>query len=785
MDYRGIRGGMTMAVIFSKRFVSECIERSTYFSHVRAPLFRTAIKLPKNAEGEICICGLGFYDLFVNGEKITKGYLAPYISNPDHLIYYDHYDISPWIREGENVVGIMLGDGFLNSKTCVWEFDENRFNAAPRLAVTVTIRTGEETVELDAMDFRCKKGPVWFNDLRSGVFYDKRLEDAGWNLPGYIEDEEWHMPVSVRRPGGEARLCTVEPVRVTKELKPVRIFRGRLTPYEPREDVRKWLDGRQPEEPAPEREGGWIYDFGENNAGIFRLRIKGRAGQRIDIQCAEILEGDSLDYNNWFFFPDGYVQRDLYIVGGGEEEVFEPMFTYHGYRYLYVSGIDEAQAVPELLTYLVMSSELEERGGFCCSDPVANRLFEMARRSDISNFYYFPTDCPHREKNGWTGDAQASAEHMILTIGAERSWKEWLLNIRKAQTENGNIPGVVPTDTFSYGWGSGPAWDRVLFELPGIIYRYRGDLEVVHENAHAMLAYLEYISRKRNSVGIVAIGLGDWIPVDRSSSAYQVPLGFTDSVMVWQMCRDAKMMFDAAGLRNHARFAEELGRELRTAVREQYLDLDTMLVRSSCQSAQAMGLYYDIFESGEKPAAFARLLKIIRRDGEKLTCGFLGTRVLFHVLAQGGEEELAYRMIVDTEYPAYGYFAANGDTTLPERFLPDRRRQKYSLNHHLMGDIINWFMRYPGGIHVLNDRQVRIQPVFLKELKFAKAWHDLPEGRVEVYWERVKDKIMLKAVCPDTVRCSIEPGNGFVFEENGNAYLEQGTGKWLLKKYDV
>ena len=163
------------------------------------------------------------------------------------------------------------------------------------------------------------------------------------------------------------------------------------------------------------------------------MKIRGKEGQRIDIQCCEYLDGDNPDYGNFNFYPDGYVQRDIYVLRGDEEEIFEPMFTYHGFRYIYISGITEEQATGELLTYLVMSSDLEETGGFECSDNMANKIFEIARRSDRANFYYFPTDCPHREKNGWTGDASVSSEHMIMTMNTEKSWREWLNNIRLAQ----------------------------------------------------------------------------------------------------------------------------------------------------------------------------------------------------------------------------------------------------------------------------------------------------------------------------------------------------------------
>ena len=770
-------------MILSDKFVCEDRERSTYFKHVAAPIFRKSFTVFNDIKyAQISICGIGFYELFVNGKKITKGYLAPYISNPDHIVYYDVYDIMPHLHNGENVIGIILGDGFGNSKTCVWDFYKNVFNASPKLACRVEIEGADKTECYDAEDFKCKKGAVIFNDLRSGVFYDNRLKETGWTEAGFIEDDKWHSPILADRPRGEARVCEAEPIRVIKEIKPVRIYKGELANYVPREDVCRWLDGKETEEKAPQRTGGYVYDFGENNAGIFRLKIKGSAGQKIDIQCGEYLSDEKVDYSNFNFFPDGYVQRDIYICSGEKEEIFEPMFTYHGFRYIYISGITQEQAKDDLLTYLVMSSDLEPIGNFECSDDIANKIFEISRRSDESNFYYFPTDCPHREKNGWTGDASVSAEHMIMTRNAEKSWMTWLDNIRMAQAADGSLPGIVPTDKWGYEWGNGPAWDSVLFNLPYVLYKYRGNIEVIKENAHAMMSYLEYICRQRDSEGIVAIGLGDHIPVGRASNDYIVPLGFTDSVITLDMCRKCEEMFKAVGLCNNAEFAQKFGNELYSAIRKKYLDKDNMTIKSRCQSAQAMGIYFDVFTTAEKEHAFKQLMKILNRDNNKLTCGFLGTRVIFHVLARFGEAETAYKMITGDEFPSYGYYIKQGATTLPEHFILTNTNISY--NHHFLGDVIQWFMRYPGGINVQNSKSVLIKPVFIEKLDFVKASYKLPDGDINVEWHRNGNEIDLKVQRPEGVKCEIELDDGYCFADNRYTYSDCVSEKTVKKICD-
>ncbi len=750
---------------FSKKFVCEDTTYSTYEKNVPAPLFRKSFYLDSPVSGgEILICGLGFYDLFINGQKITKGYLAPYISNSDHYTYFDRYNLAPYLTEGENVIGVMLGDGFQNGKTVTWDFRHNHINSAPLLALSAEIICDDKSISFDASDFVCKKGPILFNDMRSGVFYDARLEEAGWSSPGFTETG-WHSPIQAATPPGTAKICEAEPIKVYREIKPVSITKGGRAPHNYVEQ-----DSLVPFEEAAQEDGGYIYDFGENNAGIFRLKIKGKKGQKISIQCAEQFIDGKADYSRIYFYPDGFAQRDIYYLKGEGEEIFEPMFTYHGYQYLYVTGITEEQATEDLLTYLVMSSDLEERGTFECSDELLSKIYDMCRRSDISNFYYFPTDCPHREKNGWTGDAAASAEHIIMTIGAENSWREWLHNIRRTQLENGMLPGIIPTENWGYDWGNGPAWDCVIFVIPYFVYKYRGDTQIIRENAAAMLRYLEYIAGRRDGRGLVEVGLGDWCPSGREN--YEADLGYTDSVMVLDMCRKASVMFDAVNLPLHKAFADSLGSEMLSAIRREYIDPDTLVVKNRCQTSQAMAIYYDVFTEEEKKQGFNVLLDIIEEDSYHLTSGLLGLRVLFHVLSDFGQAEIAYKIITKEDSYSYRYYAEKGFTTLPEQFAFFDRMYPWSKNHHFLGDISNWFMSAIGGLRVQDSGYVKINPCFLKALEWCRTTHSLPGGNVEISWKRTDGKIELKVACSDSIKCEIIKNSHLRYTETGkNTYL--------------
>ena len=733
---------------FSTNFVCASRERATFNKQFPSPVFRRSFTLESvPAYAEILISGIGFYDLYVNGKKITKGIIAPYISNTDDIVYYDLYDLVPYLNAGENVIGVICGNGFNDPLTKTWDFNKAKHASSPKLALTFKATGEHYELCFDAGSFKCKESEILFDNMRTGVFVDARLADKGRFEPGF-DDSDWRSVIPAEMPRGKAKLCECEPDIVHFERKPVEVCRGE---FDDAKDYNGAIGDFGLTELGQVRpKDGYIYDFGYNDSGIFRLKVNGRPGQKIDIYTSELREGNKLNGGNIStFLVPGYFQHCSYICKGGVEEIFEPQFSYFAFRYAYVTGITEEQAKPELLTFLVAHSDLESRGGFECSDADANALYEIAERSDLSNFNYFPTDCPHREKNGWTGDASMSSEHMILTLGVEKSWREWLHNIRAAQNYRGELPGIVPTAGWGFAWGNGPTWDSVLFNLPWYIYIYRGETDVILENAHTMMRYLEYISRRRDERGLVGIGLGDWVPTGGANAyTYDTPIEFTDSVMVYDMAAKAEKMFNAVGLTLNASFARALADEMRTAVRRELIDLDSMLVDGNTITAQAMAIYYNILEPGEKKAAFEHMLTMIRAQGDGfIGVGMIGLRTMFHVLSDFGESELAYKLITRREFPSYGCLLDRGETTLPEQLMPEGR-DCGSHDHHFLGDYKQWYIRQVAGI-VINPSENNadsavIRPHFISTLDYASAYHVLPHGKLEVKWTRIgKDTVSL------------------------------------------
>ena len=742
---------------FPSQFIRAGEAFTTLEAPVPAPYFRKSFVMREAAKGELLITVCGFYELYLNGQQITKGFLAPYISNPDDMVYFDRYEVT--LNQGENVIALLLGNGFQNNPGgYTWWFDRGDFRGAPQFALS--LRSGENEILQSDCSFRTAPSPIIFDDYRFGEHYDARREIPGWNAPGF-DDSAWAHAVFAPQPRGEARLCEAEPIVTTGEMEPVEII-----------DC---------------GDGSFIYDFGLNCAGVCRLKVKGERGQRIEFQHGERLIDGKMDVLRVWFKKkqedydrdEKLVHKDVYICKGGEEEVYTPSFTYHGFRYVTVTGITREQATGELLTYVVRNSDIKVCGGFETSHPVVNKLQELTVRSDLSNFYYFPTDCPQREKNGWTADAALSAEQMLLNLTVHNSYREWMRNICKAQNDAGALPGIIPTTGWGFHWGNGPAWDSVLVYLPYYAYRYRGDKQVVKECAASFMRYLHYLTTRADERGLMEIGLGDWCHV--RTRRPKAPLVVTDTLMSIDIAEKMAFLLKEIGMERQSIFASKIAEDFRTAFRKHLVDFDTWTVAGDCQTSQAMALHYGIFTEEEEGQAFGKLLQLIDEQKDFMDVGVLGGKVLFHVLTKFGYTDLALKIMVRPEFPSYGNWVAQGATSLWEDFMEDPA----SMNHHFWGDISAWFIKRLAGIDynpAANDLcHVDITPHFPEEMNDAKAWFDSNLGRIEASWVREGSRIRLSLTIPEGMHGQIRPASGWQLE-GGKETFPAVTGKYILVK---
>lgn len=743
----------------SNRFVCATRERSLRTHYVPAPYMRrtfTLDTLPTRAA--LSVSGLGFYELYVNGKEITKGRLCPYIVNSNQVLPYDEYDILPYLTKGKNTLAFLLGNGMQNAVGgYVWDFHTAAFTSSPKLAFALELGEGERMTVIEADGaVKTHPSPILFDDLRMGEIYDARLAVDGWNLPAF-DDSAWQSAIPAALPAGEPMVVDVHPIKAERELSAVRIFR----------------DG-----------DGFVYDFGENVSGLTRLSLNVEAGRTVTVDHGERLDenGAFTQYN--ITFHEGrepeFLQRTTYTARGGGEE-YTPHFTYYGFRYAKVTGITEAEATKELLTYVVMHTELDTRGGFSSSDETLNALQEMTRRADVANLWHFPTDCPQREKNGWTADAALSAEQMLLNFDPEDNYAEWMRSIVRAMDSRGALPGIVPTGGWGFEWGNGPAWDSVLVYLPYFSYILRGDLRAARTASGAFMRYLAYLTTRKNEKGLLEIGLGDWLPF-----AETAPLVFTDSVMAKDIADKMAVLFHALGMELEADYARAFSLSMREAIRAHLCEMDTMTFSGGYMTSQAMALFYGLCDTlEEEKKAFARLLEAIREADGHMTGGVLGGRVIFRVLADRGEIDLALSMITRPDAPSYGCMIEAGLTALGEALSENEGGA--SQNHHFWGDISAFFIEYLAGIRLnptLGDlSEVFIAPLFPSTLTHAEGFHISPMGEIKSRWEKNGDGgITLTLTIPDGMRGALLLPKGYVLADHTNSYRAVSGTYHIVKK---
>ncbi|MBE7100864.1 MAG: hypothetical protein E7364_04565 [Clostridiales bacterium] len=702
---------------FPKKFICASEEKNRYENHICAPYFRKIFTLSEKKNAKLLVCGLGFYRAFLNDKEITKGRLAPYISNTGEEVYYDVYQVDKFVKKGKNTLTILLGNGLQNGIGGeLWGFDKEPWTSSPKLAVAFSLR--EKLIFETDETFEWCPSPITFDDLWAGEHYDARLEG----------ESKWQRPLLTETPKGERRDASAYQVRVKKELSPKTIF-----PYQ----------------------NGYIYDFGLNTAGVCRLRFNGKAGQKVSLYHFEIFDNGEICKDNISFGKrtrDGYWQMDEYTAKDGKN-VYEPSFTYHGFRYVYVEGLTKKQAKKSALTMLVMTAATKPTLQFSCSDKRLEQLFAMVVNSNQSNFFYYPTDCPHREKNGWTGDARLSAEQMLLSADYGEYLKEWLFCMRKAQRENGDLPRIIPTCEWGYAGGhSGPCWDGALVEIAYRLYKKHNDKEILKENLPAIKKYLTYLTTRCDEKGLLAFGLGDREETfTNESSAHKTPNVVTDTLTAIGLCQQTEEMANEIADTEIVALAKTLKERLIIAVKEHLVD-DAQRVMPFTQTGQCLLVSAEIFEGEKQERAFQNFVALLKKDGV-VKMGVLGYRKLFEVLAERGETELASRLLLTENYSGYYYYVNKGMTSMPESFL-DYETDSFvrkdggkmlGLNHHWYGHILASVIKYVVGLRMIDGQKKRIEiaPHFLKGINNISAFLDYAGEKIKLSWQKKRGRYVL------------------------------------------
>ena len=700
---------------------------------------RKTFSLEKAGQAQCFISGLGSFVLYVNGQRVGDEVLSPAFTDYDKRVLYCTYDVTDLLAQGKNVIAVCLGDGFYNQTTHdTWGFYQAPWRDAAKLLLQLNV-DGETVLVSDESWKQTLEGPTIHNALRTGEYYDARRED-GWKEIGY-DDGHWNHACVVAPPSGKLVPQLLPPIRECQSLPAVAMW---------------------------QTEKGWIFDFGKNISGYVALKMAGKAGETASIRYSEKLNGKELDQSNisCYVLDTDDFSVDQYTFRGEGVECWKPSFVYHGFRYAELTGVEGTPGM-DALTACFVHTDLRQKGDFHSSNSLLNWIQEAGIRSFLSNFHGISEDCPHREKNGWTGDAAISAGYAVCQFDMKDAYRKWLSDIVDSQRRNGQLPGIAPTGGWGYNWGSGPAWDCALFFLPYELYLETGDhscMELVYEAAQRYLDYAKYYRRE----GLVCYGLSDWCPPDLPDLKLMDNC-LSDSCYYYAMQQIMAKMADWAEEPEKAKQYRQGAEETKNAIRSRFIHGDS--VDNDGQGALAEVLYFHIVEGTQAERIAAKLARTVAEDGYSYKVGILGMKALLNALSMYGYTEVAYKTVDRDDYPSYGYWRKLGATTLWENW---ENSSFGSQNHHMYGDVLNWMFRNVGGLQnagVAYDQCI-LKPYFFQDVCSVCVQTETPRGLLCFDWKKEENLFIADIVLPEDTEATLKlPGHAPVRVRSGRVEI--------------
>lgn len=704
-----------------------------------SPLLRRAFKVAGPiVTARIYATSLGLYELYLNGQRVDDRLFTPGWTSYRRRLQYQTYDVTKLLRTGDNAIGAMLGDGWYRGQL---GFSGGRAIYGKRLGLLLQLeihyRDGRtERVGSDSQ-WKTTTGPILASDMYGGETYDARQEQSGWANAGF-DDHAWTAVQHLDPTGSRLLAPDSPPVRRVAEIRPVAIRR------------------------APS--GETIFDLGQNFTGWARLKMRGPAGTTVTLRFAEVLDRDG---NLYTANLRRAAQTDRYTLKGGSEEVYEPHFTFHGFRYVGVSGLP-VPGDTTTITGIAVSSDLSRTGLFETSDSLLNRLQHNIVWGQRSNFLDVPTDCPQRdERLGWTGDAQVFAPTAAFNMDVSGFFSKWLGDVAADQDPSGSLPWVIP-DVLGAdsAHGSGTAgWSDAAVVVPWAAYVAYGDRGLLERQYPSMRAWVAFERRRAGPSLIWRPGwqFGDWLALHSEDPSYPGATTSTDFIATAYFAHSTDLVARAAralGKDADAARYDALFREVRAAFNREFVS-SSGRVGENTQTAYALAIAFGLLPDSVVAAAADRLAADVRARGMHLTTGFLGTPQLLPVLSATGHFDEAYALLMQRTYPSWLYPITRGATTMWERWDGIRPDSSFedagmnSFNHYAFGAVGDWMYRTIGGINLDQSapggKKVRIAPLPGGGLTYAKASLETAYGTVASSWRIDGPRFVLAVtVAPNT-----------------------------------
>ena len=692
------------------------------------------------------VCGLGFYEFSLNGEKVGDSEFAPLWSDYDKSVYYNTYDVTSQVKKGGNAIGVLLGNGFYNVQGGRYRKLQISFGAPTlRFRMVVNYEDGTSETIVSGKDWKYDFSPVLFNCIYGGEDYDARREQKGWNMFGFKE-QDWHPVVIQEAPKGVLRPQIAQPVKIME-----RYDIRKVTKLTAEQITAACKSTKRTVDPS-----AFVLDMGQNLAGFPEITVRGKKGQKITLLVSESLTDEGACNQR----QTGRQHYYEYTLKGEGVETWHPRFSYYGFRYIQVEGaVLKGQKNPFRLPVIqkiqscFVYNSAPKISTFECSNRIfndAHRLIEKAVRSNMQSVF---TDCPHREKLGWLEQVHLNGPGLLYNYDLTAYAPQIMQNMADAQHSNGTMPTTAPEYVIFEGPGmdafaESPEWGGSLVIFPFMYYETYGDDSLIKKYYPNMRRYVDYL-KTRADKGILSFGLGDWYDYGDFRAGFSrntpVPLVATAHyyMTVMYLVQAAKMVGNDFDIHYYTSLAQDI----MVAFNKCFLHKDTAQYGTGSQCSNALPLFLQMTQDADeqgnyRPDAdlnekvFANLIKDVEAHGNRLTTGDVGNRYLIQTLARNGEHELIYKMFNHEEAPGYGFQLKFGATTLTEQWDP---RQGSSWNHFMMGQIDEWFFNSLVGIRPSTTpkqgyQKFIIAPQPVGDLKYVKASYETLYGTINVDW---------------------------------------------------
>ncbi len=696
--------------------------------------FRKVIDVPPGVRrATLYASARGIVDLTLGGVPVSEDLFVPEWTDYRKRIHYRTYDITPFLREGPNVLAATLGDGWWSGYVG-WQETRGRYGFRNSMAarIELELESGDRITVTSDSSWRCDTGPLLASDFMMGETYDARREHKGADQPGY-DDSAWLPAVVVDPPDAPLVAQRSEPVRITQTIHPVSV--------------------------KPVAKNKYLFDLGQNISGWVRLRVRAPSGTKLTIRHGERLDGDGNLYTENLRRAKA---TDVYICNGKNEEIWEPRFTFHGFQYFEIDGLP-SEPTDETAIGCVVHSALPPAGHFECAHPGVNRLWLNGLWSQRDNFLSVPTDCPQRdERLGWTGDAEVFMRTASYNMDIAAFFTKWMIDIEDAQTPEGIFPDTaprLPEDEGNFvgldGLGGGAGWADAGVIIPHTMWRVYGDTRMAERHWKAMTAWLDYLERT-NPRGIreneLGNNYGDWlcIPSDTSFRTHS-PMKNLLATAFW--ADDAAKMAEmarAVGKDADAGRFEAMFATVRDAFQKEF-HLGDGRLNVETQTAYLLALAMNLLPEDVRARAAEHLVDNIRKLDWHLSTGFIGIRYLNPVLTEYGYADVAYKLLLQDDYPSWLYPVKHGATTIWERWNGWTEEEGFfnphmnSFNHYSLGSIGEWFFRHVAGIET-DPEHPGFQRFILKpwpdaRIGFAKTRYRSTHGEIRSEWRIEGDRL--------------------------------------------